>query len=213
MAEPSSTFMCPITQELMIDPVIDPDGNSYERHAIEGWLRQNNTSPITRAPLSIKDLRPNRALKQAIDEYRHSIRPKKQSSASHTAKQQKPIELTVFGNYADGFVHVSIQPPEDTTRSPCDICCVVDTSGSMAVQAEIQNDTNEKFGLSQLDLVKHALKTIIHSLQPQDRLALVSFANNANVLFQLTKMDEDGKSSALAALGRLEVSSLFEKIR
>jgi hypothetical protein len=213
MAEPSNTFICPITQELMVDPVIDPDGNSYERKAIEGWLRQNNTSPITRAPLAITDLRPNRALKQAIDEYRLSIKPKKQSSVSHTAKQQqKPTELTVFGNYADGFVHVSIQPPEDTTRSPCDICCVVDTSGSMAVQAEIQNDTNEKFGLSQLDLVKHALKTIIHSLQPQDRLALVSFANNANVLFQLTKMDDDGKSSALAALGRLEVSSLFEEI-
>jgi hypothetical protein len=190
----------------MVDPVIDPDGNSYERQAIEDWLRRTSTSPITRTPLAAADLRPNRALKQAIDEYRLSLKPKKQSGAS--AKPQKPTELTVFGNYADGFVHVSIQPPEDTTRSPCDICCVVDTSGSMAVQAEIQNDTNEKFGLSQLDLVKHALKTIIHSLQPQDRLALVSFANNANVLFQLTKMDDDGKSSALAALGRLEVSSL-----
>lgn len=188
----------------MLDPVIDPDGNSYERKAIEGWLRQNGTSPITRAPLSISDLRPNRALKQAIEEYRSSLQPDHAATtASATALQ--PSELTVTGKYADGLVHVSIEPPADTTRSPCDICCVVDTSGSMAVQAEIQNDTNEKFGLSQLDLVKHALKTIIHSLQPQDRLAVVSFANNATILFQLTKMDEDGKSSALAALGRLEV--------
>jgi hypothetical protein len=75
----------------------------------------------------------------------------------------------------------------------------------MSVQAEIQNEKNEKFGLSQLDLVKHALKTIIHSLQDQDRLSLVSFANSATVWFQLTKMDADGKSSALAALNRLEV--------
>ena len=188
----------------MLDPVIDPDGNSYERKAIEGWLRQNGTSPITRVPLSIKDLRPNRALKQAIEEYRRSLQPD-QSPTTASASALQPSELTVTGKYADGLVYVSIEPPADTTRSPCDICCVVDTSGSMAVQAEIQNDTNEKFGLSQLDLVKHALKTIIHSLQPQDRLAVVSFANNATVLFQLTKMDEDGKSSALAALGRLEV--------
>jgi hypothetical protein len=209
MAEPSSTFICSITHELMVDPVIDPDGNSYERQAIEDWLRRTGTSPITRAPLSAADLRPNRALKQAIDEYRLSITPNKPSGASHPTTQLKPSELTVFGNYADGFVHISIQPPEDTTRSPCDICCVVDTSGSMAVQAEIQNDANEKFGLSQLDLVKHALKTIIHSLQPQDRLSLVSFANSATILFQLTKMDDDGKSSALAALGRLEVRIVY----
>lgn len=211
MTEPSNTFICPITHELMRDPVIDPDGNSYEREAIEGWLRQNGTSPITRAPLSINDLRPNRALKQAIEDYRQSLEPH-QPTATASASALPPLELTVTGKYADGFVHVSIEPPADTMRSPCDICCVVDTSGSMAVQAEIQNDANEKFGLSQLDLVKHALKTIIHSLQPQDRLAVVSFANNATTLFQLTKMDEGGKSSALAALGRLDVRTSVLKI-
>jgi hypothetical protein len=31
MTEPSGTFLSPITHELMVDPVIDPDGNSYER--------------------------------------------------------------------------------------------------------------------------------------------------------------------------------------
>jgi hypothetical protein len=204
MTEPSGTFICPITHELMVDPVIDPDGNSYERQAIKDWLRQNGTSPITRTNLSAADLRPNRALKTAIDEYRQSLIPNDQLNRA-SQMVVTSAEPTVFGNYAEGFVHISIQPPADTTRSPCDICCVVDTSGSMAVQAEIQNDANEKFGLSQLDLVKHALKTIIHSLLPQDRLALVSFANSARVLFQLTEMTEDGKSSALAALERLKV--------
>lgn len=46
MAEASSSFYCPITQELMTDPVVDPDGNSYERSAIEAWLKNNSTSPI-----------------------------------------------------------------------------------------------------------------------------------------------------------------------
>jgi hypothetical protein len=259
MAEPSETFICPITHELMVDPVIDPDGNSYERQAIDDWLRRNGTSPITRTKLSAVDLRPNRALKTAIDEYRHSLIPNDQLNRASSGvargckmgtrahpyekkcregstelkndpqgRQLFPLvgaltrnfratlprasqmevtssELTVLGNYAEGFVHISIQPPADTTRSPCDICCVVDTSGSMSVQAEIQNEANEKFGLSQLDLVKHALKTIIHSLLPQDRLALVSFASSARVLFQLTEMTEDGKSSAFAALERLKV--------
>ena len=30
----------------MTDPVTDPAGNSYERSAIENWLKQHSTSPI-----------------------------------------------------------------------------------------------------------------------------------------------------------------------
>ena len=187
----------------MVDPVIDPDGNSYERRAVEDWLEQNQTSPITRVPLSSADLRPNRALQAAIEEYRRSLQ--RTGPLPSLALAAGGCDLKAEGHYSDGFVHVSILPPVNESRSPCDICCVVDTSGSMSVQAEIQNEKNEKFGLSQLDLVKHALKTIIHSLQDQDRLSLVSFANSATVWFQLTKMDADGKSSALAALNRLEV--------
>jgi len=54
--------ICPITQEAMIDPVIDHEGHSYERTAILSWIAENNNSPITRNPLSNDDLKPNRAL-------------------------------------------------------------------------------------------------------------------------------------------------------
>jgi len=46
MTDSTSGFLCPITHELMTDPVIDPDGNSYERSAIVNWLKENSTSPI-----------------------------------------------------------------------------------------------------------------------------------------------------------------------
>jgi len=75
----------------------------------------------------------------------------------------------------------------------------------MSTEVEIAGATDkEKFGLSQLDLVKHALKTIIHSLTRNDRLSIVSFSNSASVLFYLRQMDDDGRSSALAALERLD---------
>ena len=118
----------------------------------------------------------------------------------------QPSDLTVISNYAHGFIHISIQPPREENRSPCDICCVVDTSGSMADRAEIQNEKNEQYGLTQLDLVKHALKTIIHSLQIQDRLSIVSFSSKAKILFQLTAMSDQGKTGALAAVEKLTVS-------
>jgi sacsin len=61
------SFYCPITSELMADPVVDPEGNSYERRAIEEWLSEHSaTSPVTRAPLTARQLVPNRALKDTI---------------------------------------------------------------------------------------------------------------------------------------------------
>jgi hypothetical protein len=207
MTDSSASFYCPITRELMVDPVIDPEGNSYEKQAIEDWIHQNGRSPITRTVLSTNDLRPNRALKIAINEYRDSIQSDVQ--VSHKPMDVQSSDLTVTGNYAHGFIHISIQPPPEESRSPCDICCVVDTSGSMSDRAEIQNDKNEQYGLSQLDLVKHALKTIINSLEVQDRLSIVSFSDNAKILFQLTAMNDQGKKDALDAVGNLRVSRSF----
>ena len=204
MTDPSESFLCPITRVLMVDPVVDPDGNTYEKTAIEDWIRQSGTSPITRTALSIDDLRPNQALKITIDEYRNSIQSDVQSKP--LLEKIPSTELTVSGSYASGLLHISIQPPQNESRSPCDICCVVDISGSMSDRAEIQNDTNEQYGLSQLDLVKHALKTIVHSLQAQDRLSVVSFSDKAKILFQLTNMDDEGRKNALNAVEKLQVS-------
>ncbi|KAJ1454155.1 hypothetical protein M885DRAFT_427227, partial [Pelagophyceae sp. CCMP2097] len=54
---------CPITHEVMQDPVLAADGHSYERCAIEQWLATRDTSPLTNAPLDSKLLIPNHALK------------------------------------------------------------------------------------------------------------------------------------------------------
>jgi len=58
--------VCPITQEPINDPVIDLDGNSYEKSAIIEWVRTHHTSPITRNNLQESDLTPNRALSDMI---------------------------------------------------------------------------------------------------------------------------------------------------
>ena len=44
-------FVCPLTLDIMRDPVLLPDGFTYERGAIENWLsRQQTTSPMTNKP-------------------------------------------------------------------------------------------------------------------------------------------------------------------
>ena len=62
-------YLCPITQELMEDPVTTADGHAYERAAIEQWLGSRNTSPATGARLPHTHLIPAIALRQLIREF------------------------------------------------------------------------------------------------------------------------------------------------
>lgn len=53
-------FLCPITLEPIKEPMITPNGQVYDKSSIERWLKDHgNTDPLTRAPLTIKDLRPD----------------------------------------------------------------------------------------------------------------------------------------------------------
>ena len=61
-------YVCPITRELMHDPVFASDGHTYERDAIEAWFARKDTSPMTNEPLAHKHLTPNIAIRSAIFE-------------------------------------------------------------------------------------------------------------------------------------------------
>ena len=50
-AEVPDDYICPITTEIMTDPVSTLDGFTYERAAITEWLRTKDTSPKTSAKL------------------------------------------------------------------------------------------------------------------------------------------------------------------
>lgn len=62
-------LLCPITQELFYDPVIAADGLTYERLAIQSWLKSKDVSPITDAKLHHKDLIPNIVFKKLVSEF------------------------------------------------------------------------------------------------------------------------------------------------
>lgn len=63
----ANEFFCPISQELLQDPVLACDGHVYEQTHIKRWLVDNNTSPITGAALKTKDLTPVFAIKKQLD--------------------------------------------------------------------------------------------------------------------------------------------------
>ncbi|XP_028073849.1 U-box domain-containing protein 35-like [Camellia sinensis] len=67
---PPNLFMCPILKDVMEDPCVAADGYTYDRKAIEIWLKEDDKSPMTNLPLPDKSLIPNYTLLSAIMEWK-----------------------------------------------------------------------------------------------------------------------------------------------
>ncbi|XP_022876300.1 U-box domain-containing protein 26-like [Olea europaea var. sylvestris] len=63
-------FLCPISLELMRDPVTVCTGQTYDRTTIELWVAKGNTTcPLTRSPLTDIALIPNHTLRRLIQDW------------------------------------------------------------------------------------------------------------------------------------------------
>ncbi|XP_076959412.1 U-box domain-containing protein 8-like [Bidens hawaiensis] len=78
-------FMCPISLEIMTEPVILSSGHTFDRSSIQRWLDAGHrTCPITKLPLSDSpSLIPNHALRSLISNYTALISPKLTPNQQH----------------------------------------------------------------------------------------------------------------------------------
>ena len=165
MAFSNSAFICPITLNTMNDPWSDSDGNTYEKDAIFEWIRLHNTSPITRNPMNITSLVPNRALKNLIEQSLGL----QTSTTKMTDKQHKTVK-----------------------RDNITTIILADVSGSMQEICSNRNSGEETF-YTRLDLVKHTINTIIESLTEDDHMGLIKFENCATPLCGIIPMNDQNK--------------------
>ena len=63
-------FLCPISYEIMVNPVVCSDGHTYDHVNISRWFQTSNRSPLTNVPLDDTTLRPNNALKTLIESFK-----------------------------------------------------------------------------------------------------------------------------------------------
>eukprot|EP00551_Chaetoceros_affinis_P010482 CAMPEP_0203664068 /NCGR_PEP_ID=MMETSP0090-20130426/1554_1 /ASSEMBLY_ACC=CAM_ASM_001088 /TAXON_ID=426623 /ORGANISM="Chaetoceros affinis, Strain CCMP159" /LENGTH=787 /DNA_ID=CAMNT_0050527179 /DNA_START=123 /DNA_END=2486 /DNA_ORIENTATION=+ len=154
----------------MTDPVIARDGVTYERSAIEAWLSEHGTSPSTRERMRVRDLVPNRAIKELLEQERGSERTvQSQASAEEiaaaAASASPPADLAdtntarkiadelyeIIVNTTKAKIHKNSRNPEqslvhietpkmDESTVSSHICCVIDVSGSMAAEASCKDE-------------------------------------------------------------------------
>lgn len=206
-------WFCPITSEIMKDPVIGPDGHTYERTAIEQWLSQNTTSPITREVMALSMLIPNIALRNTIEQFM-TLETNVLAINHHIADAAQIIDdelqCNIYGTNILGssYLNIRLIPPENPIkgiRKPVVFICILDISWSMGQSVQLNSgSTVESHGFSRLDLVKHSMNTIINTLSDDDYLAIVPFSTSANVLLGLTKMNLLGKENAKNTIARLK---------
>ncbi|WZZ20776.1 hypothetical protein YC2023_122163 [Brassica napus] len=68
--QPPSHFLCPLLKDVMSEPCVAADGYTYDRRAIEEWLADHRTSPVTNLPLQNTNLLPNHSVYAAIVEWK-----------------------------------------------------------------------------------------------------------------------------------------------
>ncbi|KAL5706178.1 U-box domain-containing protein 15 [Ranunculus cassubicifolius] len=89
-------FLCPITLEIMTDPVIVASGQTYERESILKWLKTNHkTCPKTRQTLGHLTLAPNFALRNLILQWcdKNNFKlPKKEVHPDTESTSNKQVE-------------------------------------------------------------------------------------------------------------------------
>ena len=219
----SADWICPITQELLRDPVIGPDGYTYERSAIETWLSSNAISPMTRQRMTTTTLTPNLALRHTIEDFLRThpagvgtpslvTRPKPFVSAD--------LDVTAHQFVVEGkrWLHVLAATPATTaqTRQPVVLIAIVDNSGSMADPAGSATGTATELGFSRLDLVKHAVRTMAAMLGADDKFAIVTFSTDARVVLPPTSMDDAGRTRVNSALDTIRPdanTNIYDGIR
>ena len=62
-------YICPISKNILIDPVLVSTGETYERHFIEKWFKDHDTDPLTNQIIVDKEVRSNLNLKRIIIKY------------------------------------------------------------------------------------------------------------------------------------------------
>lgn len=62
-------LICPITHDIMQDPVIASDGHTYDRPAIQQWFQSKETSPLTNQALSDTRLVPNLLIVSILEDF------------------------------------------------------------------------------------------------------------------------------------------------
>ena len=214
MSQIPKEFICPITLSIMKEPVIMSDGQTYEKSAIEKALSISPLSPLTKQPLSMKDAKPNYALKSLIENFlkigKIPEMPKNTAKIDQNSKPEiESFKIEVIDNPQNNkevFINMTITPKKIESRKPIFLISLIDVSGSMLSSASNELKGNEEANFTRLSLVKHSLKTVTSTLSNNDLMCLITFNSKAVIQLEATRTDEKGKKEIFMKIENMKAN-------
>lgn len=200
-------FLCPITGEIMIDPVnVCAEGHIFERAAINQWSLTRNNCPTCRTPLGSH--RPERLLKQTIADWL-SLHPRTVGGDSRMTRPFKDGAVTVnaetFSDDGKTFLHLVAETDSAIGKQGGVYIIGLDNSGSMA---DLTDPDNKEIFYTRMDLAKHTINSVAAMLGSEDFLAVVSFSTAAKIVLEPTRMDDAGRGKLKAILQTVQPDSM-----
>ncbi|XP_006649845.1 protein spotted leaf 11-like isoform X2 [Oryza brachyantha] len=220
-------FRCPISLDLMKDPVIVATGQTYERGYIERWLEAgHDTCPKTQLKLPNKSLTPNYVLRSLIAQWceANGMEPPKRAAQHNNA----PASCTAaeHSKVVELLQKLSSQNLEDqreaagmlrqlAKRSPENRACIGDAGAipilvSLLSTTDVSTQEHVVTALLNLSIYEEnkariitsgAVPGVVHVLK---RGSMEARENSAATLFSLSLVDENkitiGASGAIPAL-------------
>ena len=214
------SISCPITLMPMYNPVLAPDGQTYEKEAIIRWLNEKGISPHDRREMNKNQLQTNVNIRYLCDKYHNGDFESRETSRVKPTIFDNSIKLncSVHKRITTNDNHVMMtfevdesndylqSLPEDERYLSQDVIIVIDRSGSMNAGAISQdaNGNNTESGWSVQDVVNHAACTIIKSVNSNTRISVIAFDNYIEVIVPLIIMTEINKSSSIKKVKKIK---------
>lgn len=110
-------YICPLSQDLLEDPVTTADGFTYERSAITRWFQIRRSSPLTGLELQSVAIRRNRQLSNEIEAWVRAedilgtaadARPRKRSRTSSDGSSTAVVTVQFFSEMGSFNREVSL---------------------------------------------------------------------------------------------------------
>ena len=202
ICETPAHFICPLSKEIMTEPVTTITGHNYDKKSILNYFSQFVENELVPSPhdntiMMNKDIFPNISLQNDIIEF---SKPNISDVDMNYAIQHNPQNSEVD-------IVISLKPNANANIGKKYVTLVLDISGSMdCAAAEIESGDGEiGFKFSRLDLIKHASKVISQILTGEDYLSIVTYSTDAKVVMNFTPMDVQGKAIASRAILALRI--------
>ncbi|KAG4974027.1 hypothetical protein AAZX31_11G136500 [Glycine max] len=205
-------FRCPISLELMKDPVIVSTGQTYERTCIEKWLQAGHgTCPKTQQTLTSTVLTPNYVLRSLIAQWceANGIEPPKRPSDSQPSKSASaysPAEQSKIESLLQKLTSVS---PEDQRSAAGEIRLLAKRNADNRVAIAEAGAIPLLVGLLSVPdsrTQEHAVTALLNlSIYENNKGSIVSSGAVPGIVHVLKKGSMEARENAAATLFSLSV--------